>query len=97
VATLNSFYAQAGTVGDNQRRRWSVGAAYRLKEYVDFGFTYSAARALVLAAPQYATGLAGAGLDDDYALIDGTSGSGGPLNAASSLLATTSLAVGGLA
>jgi hypothetical protein len=97
VTTLNSFYASANALGNRDQRRWSVGAAYRLKEYMDFGYTVSAARALVLAAPQYATGLVGAGLDDDYALIDVAGGSAGPLNAATSLLATTSLAVGGLA
>jgi hypothetical protein len=70
LTTLNSFYASANALSNLDQRRWSLGAAYRLGEYTRFGYSIAAARALVLAAPQYANGLAAAGLTAAYNAVD---------------------------
>jgi hypothetical protein len=70
LTTLNSFYASANALSNLDQRRWALGAAYRLGEYTRFGYSIAAARALVLATPQYANGLSAAGLTAAYNAVD---------------------------
>lgn len=74
MTTLNSFYSSANALSNLDQRRWALGAAYRLGEYTRFGYSIAAARALVLAAPQYANGLAAAGLTAAYGAVDDVGG-----------------------
>jgi NAD(P)H-dependent FMN reductase len=88
VTTLNSFYASANALSNLDQRRWALGAAYRLGEYTRFGYSISAARALVLAAPQYANGLTAAGLTAAYNAVDDVGGGAfAPTDLGASLLA----------
>jgi hypothetical protein len=66
VGTLADFYTSCNALTNRDQRRWSAGAAYRAYEYVQQGYTAAAARALVLAAPQYANGLTAAGLTASF-------------------------------
>jgi hypothetical protein len=88
VTTLNSFYASANALSNRDQRRWALGAAYRLGEYTRFGYSIAAARALVLAAPQYANGLTAAGLTAAYNAVDDVGGGAfAPTDLGASLLA----------
>lgn len=75
MTTLASFYAQAAAA-PTQYRRYALGAAYSLGERANWGESIASARNRIMSLPQYSAALVGAGLDDDYALVDSISGGG---------------------
>jgi hypothetical protein len=70
LGTLSDFYASATALSNLDQRRWSLDAAHRVDQYVQWGFPVATARSLVLAAPQYAQGLSAAGLTTSFNAMD---------------------------